>query len=294
MAVVVGSPFVTTLAQAIGAQKRTGVAYPSVFTRTEAARQGEIYREARGAEKIAAMNRALADSAGYRALAIWDLLQANPAPSAAIVALHGDNPAMQPFLKQLVAAEDKGWGDLEKGHTEEQLAELRAAVAEQSAAFVRTALAIPGRDETAIAEQTGDGIYLYALDLMAAGRSTAGAAKIAADKAINEHFHFLGTYRVPRPHDAAAVQNYTSAVLARLQDNLTDRDLNPMQWRNTPDGKGLMLLDVTGEQITDMDGKPIRVSFGDAAARGSESADNALGASKTIAGAEAAPALPWQ
>ncbi|NQV58317.1 MAG: hypothetical protein HQ502_01540, partial [Alphaproteobacteria bacterium] len=144
---------------------------------------------ARGAEKIEVMNQALQNSGAYRGLGISNLLSSNPLPSAPLVALHGNNPALLATLKQLLAAEDKGPKELEKGRTEGQIAAVAAAVDEHLAPFARTAApaTADGRDEVAIAEQTRDGIYLFALDLMAAGRSAAGASKTAADKLINEH-----------------------------------------------------------------------------------------------------------
>ena len=278
MAAVKRSPLVKTLPQAVGAQKHAGVAYPSVFTRAEAALQGDIYRNARGEGRIDATNQALAPTGAYRGLAIWNLLSSNPLPSAPMTALHGQNPAMTAILKQLLAAEEKGRTELEKGRTESQIAEVTAAVDERLAPFARTAApaTADGRDEVAIAEQTRDGIYVYALDLMAAGRSPAGAAKSAADKLINEHYSFTDTYRVPKAHDAAPIQAYTDAALAERHGDGAAAELDPAEWRNTPDGTGLMLVDATGGQIIDGDNEPIRATFEEAAAKGLDaSATNA-------------------
>ncbi|MDA1100821.1 MAG: hypothetical protein O2967_17755 [Proteobacteria bacterium] len=183
------------------------------FSRQDAAQAAADYDQATAEDKPGVMARLLANSGSHREVAIRDLLPFSHSPSAAIVALHADKPALTPVLARVIAAEAKGPGELEKHLTAAQTAALKAAIAGQLAPFFRTASAAGAR-EAAIAEQTRDGIYLYALDLMAAGRSAEAAARTAAGKLVNDHFDFAATYRVPRTFNFGNIQAYTAAVLA--------------------------------------------------------------------------------
>ena len=155
--------------------------------------------------------------------------------------------ALAPALSRLVAAEEKGRPALEKGHGEDELATLRAAVDRTLEPYASTATG--DKDAVELAEQTRDGVYLYALDLMETGRAPESAGRIAADTLVNEKFYYLETYRVPRDRDVTAIQAHTDAILKKKQDGATGIDPDPMQWRNTPDGGGLMLVDATGGQV---------------------------------------------
>jgi hypothetical protein len=184
------------------------------FSNREAAQAAGDYDKA--GDKADFMARLLAPSGAHRALAIRDFLAFSHSPAAPIVAGFAHDPEMAPALNRIIAAEAAGRRALEKGLSETQTEAVKGAIDEQLAGYFRTASSA-GTEDAAIAEQTRDGIHLFALDLVAGGRSPAAAARLATDRLVNDHFEFSTTYRVPKSYDLGSIQAYTAAVLAAHQ-----------------------------------------------------------------------------
>ncbi len=186
------------------------------FSNQEAAQAAGDYDQA--GDKADFMARLLAPSGAHRAVAMRDFLAFSHSPSAPIVAALAHKPEMAPALNRIIAAEAAGPRALEKGLSEAQAEAVKGAIDEQLAGFFRTASAAgDGNRDRAIAEQTRDGIYLFALDLVARGRSPEAAARLATDKIVNDHFNFSTTYRVPKSYDLGRIQAHAAAVLAAHQ-----------------------------------------------------------------------------
>ena len=164
---------------------------------------------------------------------------------------------MRPALKQLLQAEAKGKATLEQGLSKEDLELLRNTF-DANMTDVMAVAKETSPDAEALAEQTKDAAYLYAVSLTAAGRSPHNAAKLAVNKFIKDHTTYTDTFATPNDYDAGALQAYTKAELAKY-----DGDLDAFAWRNTDDGTGLKLVTQDGEPILDHDGKPIRKTFED-------------------------------
>ncbi|MBT7288083.1 MAG: hypothetical protein HN834_21745, partial [Rhodospirillaceae bacterium] len=162
---------------------------------------------------------------------------------------------MRPALKQLLQAEAKGKATLEQGLSKEDLELLRNTF-DANMTDVMAVAKETSPDAEALAEQTKDAAYLYAVSLTAAGRSPHNAAKLAVNKFIKDHTTYTDTFAIPNDYDAGAVEAYTKAELAKHEG-----DLDAFAWRNTDDGTGLKLVTPDGEPILDSDGKPIRKTF---------------------------------